>query len=315
MDLLSHALMGGLVASVGLQNKYGLAASATMVAANLIPDLDGALVVLGPRYFFQYHRHPLTHSLGGAALLSAALTATVCLATPLKRPWLVFGISFLGMMLHLLSDLLTPWPIPLLWPFSDRTYSLDLIPFFDPFLLAVLVTGFLVVNRRPEWDLPALLVTGLLIAGYLGFRAHGQRVALSLVGSNVSAAALPHGLNPVAWDVIVKGNGYTAHVVDVWPKQVRESKAILSAEEEPEAAISRRSDLVQGFLRRARFPVVSVTREGNGSRVEWGDVHLMLSGGLVRGVVVVLDEEGQIREERFELRGGKTEPTRSPCGL
>jgi hypothetical protein len=125
-------------------------------------------------------------------------------------------------------------------------------------------------------------------------------VALSLVGSNVSAAALPHGLNPVAWDVIVKGNGYTAHVVDVWPKQVRESKAIPSAEEEPEAAISRRSDLVQGFLRRARFPAVSVTREGNGSRVEWGDVHLMLSSGLVRGVVVVLDEEGQIREERFE---------------
>jgi hypothetical protein len=26
----------------------------------------------------------------------------------------------------------------------------------------------------------------------------------------------------------------------------------------------------------------------------------MLSSGLVRGVVVVLDEEGQIREERFE---------------
>ncbi len=43
-------------------------------------------------------------------------------------------------------------------------------------------------------------------------------------------------------------------------------------------------------------------KEGNGSRVEWGDVHLMLSGGLVRGVVVVLDEEGQIREDRFELR-------------
>jgi len=108
MDLFSHALVGGLVASVGLQKKYGLVASATMVAASVLPDLDSALTVLGPKYFLQYHRHPLTHSIGGAVLLSAALTVVVSLTTPLKRPWLVFAISIVGVMLHLLSDLLTP---------------------------------------------------------------------------------------------------------------------------------------------------------------------------------------------------------------
>ncbi|MEW6233064.1 MAG: metal-dependent hydrolase [Chloroflexota bacterium] len=185
MDLLSHALVGGLVASAGLQKKYGLVASATMVAANLIPDLDGAFTALGPKYFFQYHRHPLTHSVGGATLLSAALTAIVCLATPLKRPWLVFGVSLSGMTLHLLSDLLTPWPIPLFWPLSTRTYSLDLIHFFDPFLLAILGVGFLVIQRRAAWAVPALLLTGLVTAGYLGFRAYGKQVALDLVRRRV----------------------------------------------------------------------------------------------------------------------------------
>jgi hypothetical protein len=65
--------------------------------------------------------------------------------------------------------------------------------------------------------------------------------------------------------------------------------------------LSKRSDLVRAFLRRARFPVVTLTKEGSMTRVTWRDVHLRSSGGAVRGVVVILDQRGQIQEKRFEL--------------
>lgn len=305
MDLLSHALVGGLVATVGLQKKYGLVASATMVAANLIPDLDGALAVLGPKYFLQYHRHPLTHSVGGAALLSAVLTTVVCLATPFKRPGLIFSISFMGMMLHLISDLLTPWPIPLLWPFSAKAYSLDLINFIDPFLLVVLGMGFLVVQRRPMWAVPALVFTMLVISGYLGFRAYGSQVALNLVQRGdplKEIAALPHGLNLVTWDVIVReGRGYAYYIVDALRREVRSSQLIRSASDERIIAASRNSSLVQAFLKRARFPLAFTTEEASSTTVEWRDVHLMINGGALKGVKVVLNEQGEIIEEKFEL--------------
>lgn len=309
MDLLSHALVGGLVAAVGLQKKYGLVASVTMVAANLIPDLDGALAVMGPKYFLQYHRHPLTHSVGGAALLSAVLTTVVCLATPFKRPGLIFSISFMGMMLHLISDLLTPWPIPLLWPFSAKAYSLDLINFIDPFLLAVLGMGFLVVQRRPMWAVPPLVFTMLVTSGYLGFRAYGRQVALNLVQRGdplKEIAALPYGLNPITWNVIVReGRGYAYYVVDSFRRGVRSSQFIRSTGDERVIAASRSSSLVQAFLKRARFPVTFSTEEGNRIIVEWRDVHLMINGGALKGVKVVLNEQEEIIEERFELNARK----------
>ncbi len=305
MDLLSHALMGGLVASVCLQKKYGLAASATMVAASVIPDLDSALTVLGPRYFLQYHRHPLTHSIGGTVLLSAALTIVVSLATPLKRPWLVFAISLGGMLLHLVSDLFTPWPIPLFFPISARSYSLDLINFLDPFLLVVLGASFLAVRRWPERGALLSLLTLLVVVSYLGFRVYGQQTAIRLVRERASTSkitALPHRISLATWDVITQeDSGYTYYVVDSLRKMVRSSQVFRTTNDERAATASGKSALVQAFLKRARFPFTIVTEEEGLLTVEWLDVHLINSGGALRGVKIVLNGRGDIVEERFEL--------------
>jgi inner membrane protein len=305
MDLLSHALVGGLMASAGLQKKYGLAATATIVAANVIPDLDGALMVLGPKYFFRYHRHPLTHSVGGAMLLSVALTAFVCLATPLKRPWLVFGISLSGMMMHLLSDLLTPWPIPFFWPLSARTYSLDLIHFFDPFLLFVLGAGCFFINRWPQRSAALVALTAMVVTCYLGFRVLHRVRATSIVAElhpSAIAIALPHRLSPTVWDVVVKGeSSYTHYKVNTLRGEILEIQAFVSSNDSRATAVSQESDLVNSFLHRARLPIVLVSEEGGNTIVEWRDLHLMIGGGSVRGVKVVLDEEGRVIDERLEL--------------
>ncbi len=295
------------MASVGLQRKYGLVASATMVAANLIPDLDGAAAVLGPSYFLQYHRHPLTHSIGGAVLLSAAIAAGVSLFTPFKKPGLAFGIAFGGILLHQLSDLLTPWPIPLLWPFSNRTYSLDLVNFLDPLLLVLLLISFLATRRWPAMGLPVIALTLLIAASYLGFRFYGQQTAINLAKERNPAgkfAALPHGLSLVSWDVIGKnGVDYSYSVADPLKKELRNNQVIRSSNDQEVLERSKGSSIVQAFLKRARFPFMLVSTDENRIVVEWRDVHLSFTGGALKGVKVVIDGQGNIVEERFELRG------------
>lgn len=309
MDIISHALEGSLTALVGLQKKYGLIASLTMVTASVLPDLDMALILLGPKYFFQYHRHPLTHSLGGSVLLSFVLTAVICTATPLKKPWLVFGISISGMILHLLSDLLTPWPIPLFFPFSSRTYSFDLIYFVDPVLLFVMGIGFFALYRWPAKRILVVGLTLLIAAGYLGFRVYGKQAVTHLIsekGLVGKITALPHGFNLVVWDVIVQeGKDYSCYIVDPLRRNVRSSQEIYSSKDEEVIEASKSSDLVQSFIKRARFPVVFVTKEEDLTMVEWRDVHLMIGGGAVRGVVVLLNKQLEIIDDRFELNSRK----------
>src|SRR5574341_916574 len=67
-------------------------------------------------------------------------------------------------------------------------------------------------------------------------------------------------------------------------------------------AASQHTELVSIFLERARYPVSQVKRRGSGYRVEWEDVHLMLSGGGIRGVIVDTDEQGNVVGQRFKLK-------------
>lgn len=154
-----------------------------------------------------------------------------------------------------------------------------------------------------------MLVVGLallVIVGYLGFRAYGRQTAVRLVRGSTptgQVAALPHGVSPVTWDVIVQeGGDYTCYVVDALRGEVQSSQVIRSASDGRAQAVSSKSALVRAFLQRARFPVAFVTEEGDRTTFEWRDIHLMISGGAVRGVKVVVDERGDIIEEEFNLR-------------
>ncbi len=303
MDLFSHALMGGLVASAGLQKKYGMVAAGAMVAANLLPDMDSAATVLGPKYFFLYHRSPLTHSVGGGLILSAALSAALTLATPLKRPILFFAILFSGIVLHLLSDLLTPWPIPLLWPLSSRAYSLDLVNVLDLPILFLLGASFLSVRSWPGQSTVVVILTLALVAGYLGFRLYSQRVAVRTVQQGSTSrqiAALPHALSLTNWDVIAhEAGGYKSYVVDALRRQVKTGRSFRSVSDEQTTAIASRSSLVKAFLKRARFPVATISEHDRVVTAEWLDVHLVSNGGAMAGVRVTLNSRGDVVEERF----------------
>lgn len=326
MDPFTHALSAFLLAALlGLQPRYGSVALATLVVASLVPDLDALPIVLGQKYFHQYHR-VLFHSVEGAFLMGFGLSLAVYLFTPLKDYRLILTLSLAGVLLHLGVDLLSTWKIPLLAPFSRQRFSLDLVWFIDLTMLLVMGGALLWAGADPK---NARLIAGVaivLIGGYLMFRFYQQRSVANFVQRQVAprdsaalAAVLPSRAGFFNWHAIMRLEDsylvYDAHFClapqgSRTPNGVAGGIRVLSSLAIPVSssldrdiiAASQQVELVSIYLKRARYPVAQVKRWGAGYRVEWEDVHLMLSGGGIRGVIVDIDEQGHVTGQRFKLK-------------
>lgn len=102
--------------------------------------VSGALAVLG------WH-------LGGTADGATTGPATVA-SGPAAGAAFGFLVGVVGVGSHLLSDVLTPMGVPLLWPVTDRRYSVQLTPSRNPVAnWTLLLLGLLATAA-------ALLVTG-----------------------------------------------------------------------------------------------------------------------------------------------------------
>lgn len=126
MNPITHGLSGWVLANV--PGELSRRDRAIVVVASLVPDLDGAGVILdiargttgtASSVYAEYH-HILCHNLGfGVALALAAFAAG-------RRRMLTAGLAFAAFLLHIAGDVAgsrgpegEQWEIPFLWPFSD----------------------------------------------------------------------------------------------------------------------------------------------------------------------------------------------------
>jgi len=127
MDPLSHTISGIVLSNLIASDSHFLAYTTSFVVAANLPDIDfitRPLKTLGsPKYY-----HKLTHSLPGVVLLPfPAAWLTYVLYPFLSFPKL-YGLFLLGTSVHVLLDaLLSSSSVPLLWPFTNRRFSLNLL--------------------------------------------------------------------------------------------------------------------------------------------------------------------------------------------
>ncbi len=194
-----HGILGAVVSHLGFHQKWGGRMTGVLVAASLAPDADSLAILAGRQAFYVFHR-TLFHSFPGVVVLPALLAAG-CRAIPLLagriaagadpdsragraagymaapegnclRNWpLLFGVSLLGMVLHLGADLIYPWELPLLWPFASREFVFPLVDWGDRVVLTIMVGAmFGLALWRGRTRRVALVSLGLL-GGYLLLRA------------------------------------------------------------------------------------------------------------------------------------------------
>jgi inner membrane protein len=158
MDLVTHALTGAAISRVGLDRTTSYA-TATLVTAAVLPDIDALYWFRGSLAAFEHHRG-FTHTLLGMPLMAAAALAIIWLWLRVRtaRPtataprWrLLYLYALLGIASHLWLDLTLSYGLRPFAPFSYRWHSLDLNLVIEPNITLVLVVGLLA-----SWLMPLL---------------------------------------------------------------------------------------------------------------------------------------------------------------
>ena len=145
MDNLAHTLIGIGVARSGLSRRFGPGTTATLAIASNLPDLDALYTIIDPWDRFMLRRTH-THALIALPLL-AALLAFLLRRRYRERPWAVgFGLSLLGVVLHVVFDLVNSFGVVVLWPFSPHRFELESVFIID-LVIWGLMAGALLTAR------------------------------------------------------------------------------------------------------------------------------------------------------------------------
>lgn len=237
MDPLTHALSGALlVRATARRPRQTLSPDhqqlspvlplrlriATGFIAAAFPDIDFALRLIDTMVYLNWHQGP-THSL--ILLPFWAWLLAHCFAQLLRQyTWRLFFIpACLGLVIHIVGDLITSYGLMLFAPFSTERYSFPLVfvidPWFSLIIIAGLVTSWLYSHQRVT---AVVALTGLGIYVFFLSTLYHQAISVAQNYVNTNAlhdatvSVLPQPLSPFHWKLIVRRNGnYHVALVDL----------------------------------------------------------------------------------------------------
>lgn len=168
MDNLTHTLVGVAMANAGLARRIGRGTTLTLAVASNLPDVD-AVTALWLRWDFFLARRTLTHSVIGVPLLAALGAWVASRYYPHIPRRVLFGLFLLGMVVHVLFDLVNSYGVVLFYPLSERRFELAWVFIVDLALLALLCMP-LALTRLSPWMLARLeTLSRLSLAATAGY--------------------------------------------------------------------------------------------------------------------------------------------------
>lgn len=293
MDNLCHLLVGAAIGKAGLAKRTTLGMS-TLVIANNLPDLDVA--VFATNTLAMSFRRGWTHGVLAQAALPIALTGAMLaydrlVVQPSTRRNASLGpgklpptakagelllLSYIGVLLHVLMDLMNSYGVRLLMPFSGQWFHGDALFIVDPWLYLALGVGWWCSHRREAKGIadagrPARVGLGVA-AAYVLMMLVSNVVARGAVRDGLARAGRPAdtrfmvtpvAVNPFSREVVIdvgdryeKGNLWFDPLAHFRPTGFGMAKGM----DDPDAQPALQSPLARAFLRWSRFPFVQVDR-------------------------------------------------------
>lgn len=120
-----------------------------IVAAGVLPDLDGAGIVWSQAAYLAAHR-----AAGHGLLFALLVLAAVALRA--KAPWPTAALAMVSFHLHLLLDVVGTGGLPVryFWPLSDRAWTFghhwELASWPNAVVMALTLAVVVAVARRPR---------------------------------------------------------------------------------------------------------------------------------------------------------------------
>ena len=305
MDNLCHTLVGAALGEAGLKRRTRFGNATLMIASNL-PDIDVlAFATATPSVAL---RRGWTHGILAQLCLPILLTAIVLAVArrrsgatrstlpgasddpPIRARELLL-LSYIGVITHVLMDLLNTYGVRLLMPFDRRWFYGDVLFIIDPWLWLVLGAGIWIARRHSS---PKLAVASLVVASaYVLAMIISARAARAEIvdrwqqveGQPPQALMVgPVPLTPMQRDVIIDaGDRYETGVFTLQPRNIRFDRAFVPKNDhDPRVAVARDAPNIRAFLVWSRFPFWTLEPVAGGTRVTVGDMRFAGGPGIAR---------------------------------
>lgn len=297
MDIVTHAMLGGILASPLMAEHPVLAAG--FILGSVLPDLDSLSRVFGKDAFLRCHQ-TLSHSFFFQFLVLALGWAVDPWYGPGVTGLLATGITA-GMLLHVMLDYTNTMGVTLLAPFTWRRYCLEWVFFIDGpvFVVCCLALGFLAWSGLEPGPITTGFAFGLscywAIRGWLAQRAR-QLVPKGTV-SLIPSPYLPWVFLGF-WRNADRGENFSVDAL-TGAIQLGESFAILDAD--------YRSHLVDLPEYRAMvglspaFHVVAARDVEGGVKLYCRDLRTRPIGRRFGDLAVLFDGDGVVRRVDFRV--------------
>lgn len=218
MDNLTHSMTAAVAAKFVRHNTTGDQPASTrtifwlMIASVNFPDLDVVMALFrDPILTIKTHRW-ITHSVLAAPFFALIPAAVFYRFSKLKDFRLLWFTALLGIYIHIVSDLVTPYGTMLLAPFSSHRFTLssqfivDL--YFTLGLLAFILLGRYDALRRKLWHKTGLIFMVAYLAGTFCLQQYADTRVRRAVNENhiefQKISTLPLPLSPFEWVSLVQ---------------------------------------------------------------------------------------------------------------
>lgn len=183
-----------------------------LIASVNFPDLDVVMALFrDPILTIKTHRW-ITHSIIAAPLFAVFPAAVFYRFSKLKNFRLLWLVSLIGIYIHIISDLVTPYGTMILAPFSNHRFTLSsqfIVDLYFTFgLLAFILLGRYHIARRSFWHKAGLIFMVAYLAGTLCLQQYAHARVRRAAGDQqiavVKTSALPLPLSVFDWAGLVQ---------------------------------------------------------------------------------------------------------------
>jgi inner membrane protein len=287
--------VGAALGETGLKRRTRFATATLMIASNL-PDVDVLVFATStPSVAF---RRGWTHGILADVLLPPFLTGAILFFASRRpsqasgsheapvRPMQLLLLSYIGVVLHVLMDLLNNYGVRLLMPFSQHWFYGDVLFIIDPWIWVILGAGIWLARQRraPNWARASLVVAGIyvlvMVVAARAARAEiidrwreveGQPPRALMVG--------PMPVTPLRRQIIIDaGDRYETGMFTWQPRSIRfDRDDVAKNDSDRRVAIAKNAPNIRAFLVWSRFPFWTLEAVNGTTAVTVGDMRF--SGG------------------------------------
>ena len=270
MDSVTHALAASsLFLAIGHPELVPFAALGSVAM-----DLDILLMIFperNPKYYVFTHGG-FTHSIAGSLIIGSIVYAAVAALTLAGPASWLFGAGLglpglfallAGALTHVFCDFLAYPGIPVLFPFTDRKYTLGIFAGPSLFLMAVSWT-YLVALLLSLATVAEYRIWAMIFLGYVGCKA-----LLKLYLARTTDGATIPTKNPLKWFVIREDDGNYSIRSRNLLRGLSEPRVFLKYTNVSPAEAERYRDLPE--VQRHRYNSYITTVEKNGETITFKD--------------------------------------------